>query len=130
LLTKDLENPPSTRISKEFLPHTWECISRDLLEHAKDENIEKGRKTRIDCTVVESNIHKPFDSVQLFDSVRVLTRLLYKARDEFGIKIIFTDHQRRAKRRMVGIQYAKTIKQRLPRIKICSRSPKKPSDTP
>ena len=71
---------------KRLSPHTWECISRDLLEHAKDENIDKGRKTRIDCTVVESNIHKPFDSVQLFDSVRLLTRLHYKARDAFGIK--------------------------------------------
>ncbi len=102
---------------KRIAPHTWERISRDLLGHAKDDNIEKGRKARIDCTVVESNIHKPFDSVQLFDSVRVLTRLLYKARDEFGIKIFFTDHQRRAKRRMVGIQYAKTMKQRLPLYK-------------
>ena len=102
---------------KRLSPHTWQCISRDLLEHAKDEKIEKGRKTRIDCTVVESNIHKPFDSVQLFDSVRVLTRLLYKARDEFAIKVTFTDHQRRAKRRMVGIQYAKTMKQRIPMYK-------------
>jgi IS5 family transposase len=57
---------------------TWEVIFRDLLGHAEDENIEKGRKVRIDCTVVESNIHKPFDSVQLFDCVRVLTRLLQK----------------------------------------------------
>ena len=102
---------------KRLSPHTWQCISRDLLEHAKDENIEKGRKARIDCTVVESNIHKPFDSVQLFDSVRVLTRLLHKARDEFGVQIIFTDHQRRAKRRMVGIQYAKGVKQRNPLYK-------------
>ena len=102
---------------KRISPQTWERISRDLLAHAKDENIEKGRKARIDCTVVETNIHKPFDSVQLFDSVRVLTRLLYRARDEFGIKIIFTDHQRRAKRRMVGIQYAKGDKQRQPLYK-------------
>ncbi len=102
---------------KRISPHTWERISQDLLEHAKDENIEKGRKARIDCTVVESCVHKPFDSVQLFDSVRVLTRLLYKARDEFGIKIVFTDHQRRAKRRMVAIQYAKGDKQRLPLYK-------------
>ena len=102
---------------KRISPQTWERISRDLLENAEDENIEKGRKARIDCTVVESNIHKPFDSVQLFDSVRVLTRLLYKARDEFGIKIVFTDHQRRAKRRMVGIQYAKGEKQRHPLYK-------------
>ena len=102
---------------KRISPHTWESISQDLLKHAKDENIEKGRKARIDCTVVESNIHKPFDSVQLFDSVRVLTRLLYRARDEFGIKIVFTDHQCRAKRRMVGIQYAKGDKKRKPLYK-------------
>ena len=102
---------------KRISPHTWERISRDLLGHAEDEGIEKGRKARIDCTVVETNVHKPFDSVQLFDSVRVLTRLLYKARDEFGIKIVFTDHQRRAKRRMVGIQYAKGEKQRQPLYK-------------
>ena len=99
---------------KRISPDTWERISRDLLVQAKDENIDKGRKARIDCTVVESNIHKPFDSIQLFDSVRVLTRLLYKARDEFGIKVAFTDHRRRAKRRMVGIQYAKTMKKRFP----------------
>ena len=91
---------------------TWKVIFRDLLGHAKQENIEKGRKVRIDCTVVESNIHKPFDSVQLFDSVRVLTRLLQKARDHFGAKIIVSDHRRRAKRRMVGIQYARGEKQR------------------
>ncbi len=99
---------------KRITPHTWERISRDLLVHAKDECLEKGRKARIDCTVVESNIHKPYDSIQLFDCVRVLTRLFYKARDDFGINIVFGDHQRRAKRRMVGIQYAKTMKQRLP----------------
>jgi IS5 family transposase len=97
---------------KSISEQTWEVIFRDLLGHAKQENIEKGRKVRIDCTVVESNIHKPFDSVQLFDSVRVLTRLLQKARDHFGAKIIFSDHQRRAKRRMVGIQYARGEKQR------------------
>jgi IS5 family transposase len=62
--------------------------------------------------VVESNIHKPFDSVQLFDAVRVIARLLTKARDDFGIKIVFTDHRRRAKKRMIGIQYAKGEKQR------------------
>jgi len=102
---------------KSISAQTWELIFRDLLGHAKDEKIEKGRKVRIDCTVVESNIHKPFDSVQLFDAVRVLTRLLETARDYFGISIIFSDHLRRAKRRMVAIQYAKSDKQRLPLYK-------------
>jgi len=99
---------------KSLSEKTWEIIFRDLLGHAKQEGIEKGRNVRIDSTVVESNIHKPFDSVQLFDCVRVLTRLVQKARDHFGAKVIFSDHQRRAKRRMVGIQYAKGDKQRQP----------------
>jgi IS5 family transposase len=102
---------------KTLSPQTWQRISDDLLIYAKDEKIEKGRKARIDCTVVESNIHKPFDSVQLFDAVRVIARLLTKARDDFGIKIVFTDHRRRAKKRMIGIQYAKGEKQRIPLYK-------------
>jgi len=102
---------------KSLSDQTWQLIFRDLLGHAEQEGIEKGRKVRIDSTVVESNIHKPFDSVQLFDCVRVLTRLLQKARDNFGAKVIFSDHQRRAKRRMVGIQYARGEKQRKPRYK-------------
>jgi len=102
---------------KKLSPQTWERISRELLAYAENEKIEKGRKARVDCTVVESNIHKPFDSVQLFDAVRVIARLLTKARDEFGIKIVFTDHRRRAKKRMIGIQYAKGEKQRTPLYK-------------
>jgi IS5 family transposase len=69
---------------KSLSKETWEAIFRDLLGHAKDEKIEKGRKVRIDCTVVESNIHKPFDSVQLWDCVRVLTHFLHQARDLYG----------------------------------------------
>ncbi len=97
---------------KSISEQTWQIIFRDLLGHAKQEGIEKGRKVRVDCTVVETHIHKPYDSVQLFDCVRALTRLLYKARDCFKAKVIFSDHQRRAKRRMVGIQYARGEKQR------------------
>ncbi len=99
---------------KSLSEETWEIIFRDLLGKAEQEGIEKGRKVRIDCTVVETNIHKPFDSTQLWDCVRVLTRLLQNARDHFGAKIIFSDHRRRAKRRMTGIQYAKGDKQRQP----------------
>lgn len=102
---------------KSISEETWEHIFRDLLAFAKNKEIEKGRKVRIDCTVVESNIHPPLDSVQLFDCVRVLTRLLHKARNNGGVKIVFTDHCRRAKRRMIGIQYAKNNKQREPLYK-------------
>ena len=49
----------------------------------------------------------------LFDGVRVLARLISKARKELrGIHTPFTDHTRRAKRRMLGVQNAKTKKAR------------------
>jgi IS5 family transposase len=88
-------------------------INKDLLGYAKQDGIEKGREVRIDCTVVESNIHSPTDSTLLWDGVRVLTRLLDRAKHLYGFKQIhFKDHQRVAKRRMVGIQYAKNNKVR------------------
>lgn len=92
---------------------TWEVINRDILGYAKQENIEKGRCVRTDCTCVESNIHKPRDSNQLWDCVRVLTRLVVRSRDDFRIKVPgFSNHNRRAKRRMLAVMNAKNKKQR------------------
>jgi IS5 family transposase len=56
---------------KAISPETWEAINRCIVRFAKDEGIEKGREVRIDCTVVESNIHTPSDSTLLWDSVVV-----------------------------------------------------------
>jgi IS5 family transposase len=92
---------------------SWEMINRQILGYAEQEGIEKGRKVRTDCTCVESNIHLPFDSTLLVDCVRVLTRLMVRSRDEFGIKLVaFSNHNRRAKRRMLNIMNAKGAKQR------------------
>ena len=103
---------------KALSPGTWQAINRIVLDYAKEQNIEKGRKSRFDCTVVETNIHKPYDSDLLWDSVRVLTRLLKKASMEFrNQRIVYTDHCRRAKRRMLGIHNAKGPKQRDPLYK-------------
>jgi len=97
---------------------TWQAINKDVLGYADDNKIEKGRQVRIDCTVVESNIHKPFDSNLLWDAVRVLTRLLRRAKEDYGLRQLhFTDHQRVAKRRMVAIQYAANNKVRKPLYK-------------
>jgi IS5 family transposase len=92
---------------------TWEMIHRDILGYAENENIEKGRTVRTDCTCVESNIHEPRDSNQLWDCVRVLTRLLERSRDDFKLKVPgFRNHTRRAKRRLLAIMNAKNKKQR------------------
>jgi IS5 family transposase len=91
---------------------TWQMINTDLLDYAKDKKIEKGRKVRIDCTCVESNIHHPTDSNLLWDTVRVLTRLLENCRNA-GVRVLgFHNHSRVAKRRALTILNAKRNKQR------------------
>lgn len=96
---------------------TWESINRLVLAYGDDKKIEKGKTSRIDCTVVCSNIHEPLDSSLLWDSVRVLTRILEKMKEQLGINVTFTDHCRRAKKRMLGIMNAKNKKIRVKRYK-------------
>jgi len=91
---------------------TWNMINTDLLGYAKAENIEKGRKVRIDCTCVESNVHYPTDSTLLWDAVRVLTRLIERCRAEAVAIPGFHNHSRVAKRRMLAVVNAKRKKQR------------------
>ena len=79
---------------------------------AKQLGIEEGKKSRTDCTVVETNIHHPKDSSLLGDCVRVLTRLMKKAKEKFKLK--FTNHRLRAKRRVLGISNAESMTKRMP----------------
>jgi IS5 family transposase len=98
---------------KSISSETWENINRILVAYGQDKGIEKGRQTRIDCTVVSSNIHEPTDSSLLWDSVRVLTRMLGHINERFNdLKIPFSDHTKRAKRRMLGVMNAKNKKVR------------------
>jgi IS5 family transposase len=91
---------------------TLEKINRELVSIAEKAAIEKGRKVRVDCTVVESNIHPPTDSELLYDCVRVLTRLMCQARELMGTVVVFGNRTRRAKRRRLGVLNAKDKHQR------------------
>jgi transposase, IS5 family len=98
---------------KALQPTTLEAINRVLLGAALQAKVEMGRTVRTDCTVVESNIHKPMDSELLWDCVRVLTRLLGRARKLLGPEVAdFANRTRRAKRRRKEIFDAKNAKQR------------------
>lgn len=110
------ESPSDTALQsaiRRIEPETLEAANRLLVGTAKEEGIESGRKVRVDCTVTETNVHAPDDAAQLWDSVRVLTRLTGRAQ-ELVVGIRFTDHTRRAKRRRLGILNAKGAEQRLP----------------
>lgn len=98
---------------KKVRAETLEEIDRLVLGRAERKGVEKGRKVRIDSTVTETNIHEPSDSSLLWDSVRVLTRLLEQARDAAGFTE-WRDHTKRAKRRMLGVQRARNQEKRKP----------------
>jgi len=98
---------------KAISSETWEAFNRILVAYGQDKEIEKGKEARTDCTVVSSNIHDPSDSSLLWDSVRVLTRMLDRIHERFDeLHIPFSDHTKRAKRRMLGVMNAKNKKAR------------------
>ena len=98
---------------KAISPDTWEAINEVLISYAEGEKIEKGRKVRIDCSVVSSDIHDPTDSSLLWDSVRVMDRLMKKGLEKIsGLKFPYQDHTKRAKRRMLNILNANSKKTR------------------
>ncbi len=55
-------------------------VNHRVVELAKQLKVTRGRKLRVDSTVVQTNIHYPTDSAIVGDGVRVLSRLLHKAK--------------------------------------------------
>ena len=88
---------------------TWERINQRLLQCACSAKVEKGDMLRIDSTVTDAPIHAPSDSSLLWDSVRVLVRLLVEAVElAEGVTVVnYINHQRVAKKRMRAIQYTR-----------------------
>lgn len=97
---------------KKIRPESLERVNRELLGHAKNTGVEKGRKVRIDATVVETNIHPPTDSSLLYDGVALTARLLREVKELNGYAL-WSDHTRRAKRRTLSVQNARTKTKRL-----------------
>ena len=98
------------RAIKLLKPETLELCNHAILARARSEKVEEGLKVRIDCTVMETDIHHPTDSTLLEDGVRVLCRTMRKAKQHFGIRAV--DRRRRAKRRSLQIKNATKDKDR------------------
>jgi transposase, IS5 family len=61
-------------------PATLQQLLDHVVELARRHHLTRGRKLRLDSTVVETNIHYPVDSTLLADGVRVLTRTIQRAK--------------------------------------------------
>ena len=65
-------------------PQTVERLNDRVVELARQLKVTRGRKLRVDSTVVETTIHHPTDSSLLADGVRVLSRVLRRAKRAAG----------------------------------------------
>jgi IS5 family transposase len=92
------------RAFNRLTPVTLEVINELVIQSAVALKLENGKKLRVDTTVVETDIHYPTDSTLLWDTVRVVTRLIGDL-DELipGGVPGFTNRSRSARRRMQEI---------------------------
>jgi IS5 family transposase len=68
------------RWARSIRPTTLQALIDRVALLAKQARVTQARKLRVDATVVETPIHYPTDSGLLGDGVRVLTRLLLRAK--------------------------------------------------
>jgi transposase, IS5 family len=81
-------------------PETLQRLLDRVTDLAQTLKVTRGRKLRIDSTVVQTTIHHPSDSTLLADGVRALSRLVRRAGDLLarGTEPVFRDRTRSAKR--------------------------------
>lgn len=99
------------RIAQALGGEVIEKLHHRLVSLAQEHGIVKGRKMRVDTTVVETNIHYPTDSSLLGDGARVLTRTMKKIEKQAGKpKRKVRDRLRSVNKRVVAIATASRYK--------------------
>ncbi len=93
------------RAFNRLTPDTLRAVNDAVVHAAVGLGLEDGTKLRVDTTVVETDIHHPTDNTLLWDSVRVLTRLVRQLDARLPRRVgPFTNRTRAARRRMYEIQ--------------------------
>src|SRR5215208_7421301 len=72
------------RWANQIGPKTVASLNERAVQLARSLKVTRGRKLRVDSMVVETNIHHPTDSALLGDGVRVISRLLRRAKKVLG----------------------------------------------
>jgi IS5 family transposase len=92
------------RAFNRLTPATLVAINEIAVKSAVALGLESGKKLRVDSTVVETDIHYPTDSGLLWDTVRVIIRLVEDLNDLLPAGVEgFTKRTRSARRRMQEI---------------------------
>ncbi len=91
------------RAFKAISPDTWKAVNEELAQYAVKKCDVDVSRIRTDSTVVESNIHYPTDSSLLWDSYRVLARLLRAVRAEAPELCPHRFHDKKVKKDLVYV---------------------------
>src|SRR6202795_378012 len=92
------------RLGQLIGPEVIEELHQRIVQLAQEHGVTRGRKLRVDTTVVETNIHYPTDSSLLGDGTRVLTRTMKKIESKAGgLKRKVRDRMRSIRKRVVAI---------------------------
>jgi IS5 family transposase len=106
-LALDDRVPDSTTLIKlthKYGEDTVRSLNDALVLKLKEGKVVRGKKLRIDTTVVESDIHHPTDTGLLTDGIRVITRVVSKLKEVVpGIGSRFVKHTRKAKKVYLGL---------------------------
>ena len=82
-------------------PATLERLNARVVELACSRQVTRGRKLRVDSTVIATTIHHPTDSRLRGDGVRVLSRLLRRAKRVLGEQVDLSRETFRTRTRSV-----------------------------
>ena len=92
------------RLGQLIGPEAIEELHQRIVQLAQEHGVTRGRKLRVDTTVVETNIHYPTDSSLLGDGTRVLTRTMKKIEQKAGgLKRKVRDRMRSVRKRVLAI---------------------------
>lgn len=95
------------RLGQVVGPDVIADLHRRMVEIAVENSVVKGKRMRVDTTVVETNIHYPTDSSLLGDGARVLTRVMKKVERAAGGWIgKVRNRMRTVRKRVVAIAIA------------------------
>lgn len=92
------------KLTQKYGPELISSINERLLQGLKKQKIIKGKKLRMDTTVVESNIHYPTDAGLLSDAVRKITKIVKDIKKQgIAIKTKFRNRTRTVKKTVLTL---------------------------
>ena len=95
------------RLGQAIGPEVIRDLHERLVKLAQERRVIRGRKLRVDTTVVETNIHYPTDSSLLGDGTRVLTRIVKRIEAKAGgLQRKVRDRMRSVRKRVLAIALA------------------------